>query len=247
MDPLTAKYPWNSPYAFSENKLISAIELEGLEAWEITKDWSEVTMAHFGEFVNAELSELNQIAMTKDFSQLTSKESFDCADLIVNMLVKFASREGLHLKLSTWYGEIDSNDPKYTIGETDLFLEDARNSVGQEHLIKDFVPIFPDQALTGDADFSVLGHVSLVREFSVDPDADRRRRNNGYTLIVSGDQSGFPGTEIDNSTPMYDSRFVSSSGSDFRRFKMFGTPKMEIITPKQPAEIRSEISKELLE
>jgi len=32
VDPLTAKYPWNSPYAFSENKLIQFVELEGLEA-----------------------------------------------------------------------------------------------------------------------------------------------------------------------------------------------------------------------
>jgi hypothetical protein len=31
LDPLSAKYPYNSPYAFSENILIHAIELEGLE------------------------------------------------------------------------------------------------------------------------------------------------------------------------------------------------------------------------
>ena len=31
VDPLTAKYPWNSPYAFSENRVIDGIELEGLE------------------------------------------------------------------------------------------------------------------------------------------------------------------------------------------------------------------------
>ncbi len=30
-DPLEASYPWNSPYAFSENVVINAIELEGLE------------------------------------------------------------------------------------------------------------------------------------------------------------------------------------------------------------------------
>ena len=36
-DPLEAKYPWNSPYAFSENRLIDGIELEGLE-WKTTKD-----------------------------------------------------------------------------------------------------------------------------------------------------------------------------------------------------------------
>ena len=31
IDPLTAEYPWNSPYAFSENVVINAVELEGLE------------------------------------------------------------------------------------------------------------------------------------------------------------------------------------------------------------------------
>ena len=30
-DPLEKSYPWNSPYAFSENRVIDAIELEGLE------------------------------------------------------------------------------------------------------------------------------------------------------------------------------------------------------------------------
>ncbi|MFT4601522.1 MAG: hypothetical protein ACI857_001703 [Arenicella sp.] len=33
VDPLTAKYPHNSPYAFSENIVIHTIELEGLEAF----------------------------------------------------------------------------------------------------------------------------------------------------------------------------------------------------------------------
>ncbi len=31
IDPLAAKYPWNSPYAFSENRVIDSRELEGLE------------------------------------------------------------------------------------------------------------------------------------------------------------------------------------------------------------------------
>jgi len=31
IDPLAPKYPWNSTYAFSENRLIDGIELEGLE------------------------------------------------------------------------------------------------------------------------------------------------------------------------------------------------------------------------
>jgi RHS repeat-associated protein len=30
-DPLSPSYPWNSPYVFSENRVIDGIELEGLE------------------------------------------------------------------------------------------------------------------------------------------------------------------------------------------------------------------------
>lgn len=32
-DPLENKYPWNSPYAFSENQVIAFVELEGLEKY----------------------------------------------------------------------------------------------------------------------------------------------------------------------------------------------------------------------
>ena len=31
VDPLATTYPWNSPYAFSENSVIAFFELEGLE------------------------------------------------------------------------------------------------------------------------------------------------------------------------------------------------------------------------
>jgi len=31
LDPLSNDYPWNSPYAFSENRVIDGVELEGLE------------------------------------------------------------------------------------------------------------------------------------------------------------------------------------------------------------------------
>ena len=31
VDPLSPDYPWNSPYAFSENRVIDGVELEGLE------------------------------------------------------------------------------------------------------------------------------------------------------------------------------------------------------------------------
>jgi hypothetical protein len=35
-DPLATEYPWNSPYAFSENRVIDGIDLEGLEYYQAT-------------------------------------------------------------------------------------------------------------------------------------------------------------------------------------------------------------------
>jgi RHS repeat-associated protein len=43
VDPLARKYPWNSPYAFAENDVVSSVELEGLERL-------EVKTAFFGTF-----------------------------------------------------------------------------------------------------------------------------------------------------------------------------------------------------
>ena len=44
-DPLEAKYPWNSPYSFSENKVINSVELEGLEHHQ--KFYSQRVCLHF--------------------------------------------------------------------------------------------------------------------------------------------------------------------------------------------------------
>jgi hypothetical protein len=38
IDPLTSQLPWNSPYAFSENRVIDSKELEGLERYHYTYD-----------------------------------------------------------------------------------------------------------------------------------------------------------------------------------------------------------------
>jgi RHS repeat-associated protein len=35
VDPLFESYPWNSPYAFSENRVIDGVELEGLEYYSV--------------------------------------------------------------------------------------------------------------------------------------------------------------------------------------------------------------------
>ncbi|OGS69807.1 MAG: hypothetical protein A3F91_10725 [Flavobacteria bacterium RIFCSPLOWO2_12_FULL_35_11] len=56
VDPLTSKYPHYTPYSFSGNKVIHAIELEGLEEWEINNpDGSKGTIN--GPFVNQDAAQ----------------------------------------------------------------------------------------------------------------------------------------------------------------------------------------------
>ena len=39
IDPLAPDYPWNSPYAFSENRVVDGVELEGLEVENYLEDF----------------------------------------------------------------------------------------------------------------------------------------------------------------------------------------------------------------
>lgn len=65
IDPLSPDYPWNSPYAFSENRVIDAIELEGLEAFFIhgttssPDRWNESSVKTLKSLTN------NKTAITK--------------------------------------------------------------------------------------------------------------------------------------------------------------------------------------
>jgi RHS repeat-associated protein len=52
VDPLADKYPWNSPYAFGENRVIDGVELEGLE-WKSTTKGNKTTLTVTIKVLNA--------------------------------------------------------------------------------------------------------------------------------------------------------------------------------------------------
>jgi len=57
LDPLSAEYPWNAPFVFSENRVTTAIELEGLEAWDLGDEQGVV----FGPFANIQAARTSTI------------------------------------------------------------------------------------------------------------------------------------------------------------------------------------------
>ena len=70
VDPLAFSYPYNSPYAFSENVVINAVELEGLEKMEAFFG-GEVSFSNNGETVKVTIAVVVTYDMNSDNFQLT--------------------------------------------------------------------------------------------------------------------------------------------------------------------------------
>ena len=108
IDPLAAKYPHNSVYAFSENRVIDGVELEGLE-FEQTVDMSNVTFDSGGGFggINTPETGLDKVPHQNDYSlvpgaqlyqKLWSQSGLTDASQLVNFTSPYFS-----------YGEIKAN------------------------------------------------------------------------------------------------------------------------------------------
>lgn len=68
IDPLNRKYPFYSPYAFSGNRVIDAIELEGLEPW-ITNESQIVFGPYSAEYIDAnKYKPLSDVVTSEDLA-----------------------------------------------------------------------------------------------------------------------------------------------------------------------------------
>jgi hypothetical protein len=80
VDPLAPKYPWNSPYAFSENRVTNAVELEGLEA----KDLITGDVINMGTQIELEALGDDDYSLWRDMLKWEKSEeyqkAFDKAD-----------------------------------------------------------------------------------------------------------------------------------------------------------------------
>jgi RHS repeat-associated protein len=117
VDPLTAEYPHNSPFAFSENRVIDAIELEGLEAWQVTEQWDKNNIAAYREYVGNK---------TKEY--IAKGNEFTCEDFALSLLISFASENNLPIILTNGSGTYDASSEKYK--SIDQFKIEVFNTSG---------------------------------------------------------------------------------------------------------------------
>ncbi len=72
LDPLTKDYPWNSPYAFSENRVIDGIDLEGLEYYPMVDHnfTSHLTNEQQSQLANVSLAGLSVFGTFTGFASI---------------------------------------------------------------------------------------------------------------------------------------------------------------------------------
>jgi RHS repeat-associated protein len=100
IDPLSPDYPWNSPYAFSENRVIDAIELEGLEAFFI-----HGTNSSPNRWNDASVKTLKSLTNNKTVIKTFTWEDLDGTTNNSNDRYKAAKRLVEHIKANRVEGE----------------------------------------------------------------------------------------------------------------------------------------------
>jgi len=87
LDPLATTYPYNSPYAFSENRVIDGVELEGLEVVKIAKFLGKKQIkAVISEYVEKEI----KARLVQYHSKAWAKQMLKDADEIVGLMTNEA-------------------------------------------------------------------------------------------------------------------------------------------------------------
>ena len=136
-DPLERDFPWNSPYAFSENKLIHAIELEGLEAWEIKNRWDKSFTLLYRDFVSDKVAQYE-----------ANQERYTCEDLAINLLIDFAAKNKLPVSFFNLSGVYDAGSEEFN--NIDEYRNAVLVSTGAPDLLQNTIEIPKEKLQEGD-------------------------------------------------------------------------------------------------
>ncbi|MFZ4798288.1 MAG: RHS repeat domain-containing protein [Bacteroidia bacterium] len=211
IDPLTKSYPGLTPYQYASNTPIWAMDIDGLEAWVATQKWNPDDRKAFGIFVQ---NEIKTILRKTSANEINKNTVFDCADLAVHLLIKYAEMKDLPVSFTLADGQIISNSStsiklpsadgkENEIALTNKNFEDiVRGYSNAKSLHNDMVNIDGEIPQAGDLSNSTA-HVNVVRnpnEMLCQQDA-LSAENNGYVSTISGttgDTNGLPGVPVTN-------------------------------------------------
>ena len=201
VDPLAAKYPWNSTYAFAENRVIDGRELEGMEVSTVNDNRVAVDPGH--GIMGTRNSKVDPGAVGNGFYE---------KDIVFNIaenIDKNLSDWGLETKMTrTGDLTVDKEQISYRISvahdfNADLFVSVHANA-SRNSEVKGFLVCFnPDNPLNGDNSRSLAENiVSTQLTMPIFNDGLQKRSNLGVLNQFRGSASvlvevGFISNESD--------------------------------------------------
>ena len=201
VDPLAAKYPWNSTYAFAENRVIDGRELEGMEVSTVNDNRVAVDPGH--GIMGTRNSKVDPGAVGNGFYE---------KDIVLNIaenIDKNLSDWGLETKMTrTGDLTVDKEQISYRISvahdfNADLFVSVHANA-SRNSEVKGFLVCFnPDNPLNGDNSRSLAENiVSTQLTMPIFNDGLQKRSNLGVLNQFRGSASvlvevGFISNESD--------------------------------------------------
>ncbi|MBP8892712.1 MAG: RHS repeat-associated core domain-containing protein [Saprospiraceae bacterium] len=219
VDPLTPKFPMLTPYQFASNTPIMAIDIDGLEAWIVIKDWTRGDIFHFQQFVQAELERMT--------AEDIKGQAYDCADFAVHFIVHYAAENGLPLEFTGVNGNaINAQDTRFK--DPAQFEKTVNGLTNAESLRNNDMQIIEGTPVAGDMTNSGT-HINVIRQEDSDyPTPD------GYLPSVSGTLPAVPITKEDRYT------YVGPNHDFFRWEELANAPIPSIPDKIEPAK-RSKI------
>jgi len=117
LDPLAASYPHNSPYAFSENRVIDGIELEGLEYLDVDE---AMVQAYYGTL----------FLKLKNFSELSQENIKKTHSLLIYINSETGLGEG-DLQIATFVTPINEELPSVAPDEGENWSQNSWKEVSE--------------------------------------------------------------------------------------------------------------------
>ncbi len=131
VDPLEIVYTWNSPYAFSENRVIDGIDLEGSE-WKSKNKWSDIHDASgmtYADYWSVQAKTIYE-------SYLKANKKDDCANMVFKGFIEYAAENNLSFHLNGRYSGtpriFDNDKMEYST------VEDLTTAVADAYGASDF-------------------------------------------------------------------------------------------------------------
>jgi hypothetical protein len=150
-------------YHYAGNNPVKYTDPDGRAAWGATSEWTDDAIEGYKQFVNEKIAQYE-----------SNEQSFTCEDLALNLLIDYASQNGLPVSIENGKGVFSSNSNKYK--NVEQFRNAVLSSTGANDLLNFSNTVISnnlssgdllllDTGLPGGTHDDKVSHVQVVTDF----------------------------------------------------------------------------------